>query len=745
MIASSALLAALWALPFQADPAGAGAPQDPQDVPVMQDIGDFYVLTFDESIEGGVDLETLTKLCQEATGINFIYGDDTAQQLSQKRVRMFGQKQIPKADFYAFYQILMFINDFVCTQVGPGPLAVVVVRSANPQNRAGGNLKNDSIYVLPEDLEKFADQVATPITTVLHLNIDSRQLTNSLRSLLTDANSQAAIPVGNTNSLILQGYASQIVSLARFLQLVDNEMAKQQDVQPVFEVIPLEFAAAEDIADMIEQLLEASRRVIQQNQAGQAAAGATGNLRSGGGETRILVDSRTQSLLVMALPDDMKNIKELVARLDIDIVEPERTYHIVALDNIQAEEVAEVLEDFISDAQRVQPQGGGQAQQGQSRQGARGRDTEIVVVPDPVTNSLLIAASKSRYEEVTDLIRNLDRRQDQVLIETALIELSDTDLRDIGVELGFAQIIGATSNAVGGFGVSQFGLSTLVDDPDDPDQLPDFRVPNATTGLSAGILNGEDFSLPALVQALQEKTTSNVLNIPSVLVNNNGAATVTSIDEQPTTTLTQSGNTGTNQVTFDGYEEAGITMQISPSISASGYLRLSIYLEVSNFLGAFNSASQVPPPRVTRTIETIVNVPDGDTMVIGGIIVDNKSKTETGIPFLADIPLIGRLFRRDEESGSRTTLYFFVTPHILSDADFADLAEKSYEAKLDAAEVIGADRIRLVDPAFGQSEHGIDLSGFDVPLYKNPPSGEISSQEAGIDPGRALGSEPEQD
>ena len=740
---TSAALAPL-SPPVPASPGPAFAAQDPAapaqdpaapqgEIPIVQEVGDFYVLTFDETPGGGVDLETLTKLCQQATGINFMYDDTTAGELAKKKVRMFGSKEIPKADFYSFYQILMFINDFVCTQVGEGPLAVVVVRSIT--GSAGRpTLKNDSIYVLPEDLEEFADQVATPITTVLHLDIDARQLTNSLRSLMTDTNSQSAIPVGNTNSLIIQGYASQVVALVRFLELVDREMARDQDLQPVFEVIPLEFAAAEDVADMLEQLLESARRLATANQQAQAASGVTGTLQRSGGETRILVDARTNSLLVMALPEDMQGIKELVARLDVDVVEPERTYHIYALDNVQAEAVAEVLEDFISDASRLAltqgqaaNQGGGGGQPTQARSGSR-NDGEIVVVPDPVTNSLLIAASKSRYAEVTDLVRSLDKRQDQVLIETALIELSDMDLLDLGVELGFADIPGS---GTGGFGVTQFGFSQFIDS--DGDGIPDVRVPNTNfTGLSAGILDGDNFNLPVLVQAVSQRTTSNVLNVPSVLVNNNSTAKVTTLDEQPTATLTQSGNTGTTQTTFNGYEEAGISMEISPSISASGYLRLNVFLEVSNFLGAFSAGQTVPPPRTTRTIQTQVNVPDGDTMVIGGIIADNKGKTRRALPWLGEVPIVGALFRRDTDSHNSTTLYFFVTPHILRDKDFADLAQKSYEVKLKAAEVIGADRIRVFDPKFGATEHGVDLSGFDVPLYRSPTTGEISSEDVGL-------------
>jgi general secretion pathway protein D len=254
-------------------------------------------------------------------------------------------------------------------------------------------------------------------------------------------------------------------------------------------------------------------------------------------------------------------------------------------------------------------------------------------------------------------------------------------------------------------------------------------------GVTAGILNGNDFSLPLLLYALQTRRDTNVLNVPSVLVNNTGSAKVVSTDEQPTTTITATGGlNGQTQENFREYVKAGITLQISPTISASRYLRLKITLEVSTFLGAVSGA--IPPPKVTRTIDTTVNVPDGDTMVIGGIVTDNKGKTRSGVPFLSDIPILGALFRRDGASSSRTTLYFFVTPHIMRDRDFADLAEISYKKKLDAADIIGADRVRVIDPSFGQKPKGVDMRGFELPLYRSPVRGEVQGSAVGIEPGR---------
>lgn len=732
-----ALSLALLALPVSAAPSPQGGAQGPnaaqdEDVPTIQRQGDLYILNFSESRDEAYDLEYFVKLCQQATGKNFTYLDDTQQKLKQSKIRMFGSKRIPVEDFYRFFQIMMFIHDFVAVEVGPTHLSVIVIQSLDqPQQR--GTVRQKTTYVLPEELEDYADQPAVLITTVLHLpNTDTRQLPATLRPLLADQQTQSLVSVGSSNSIILQGFGSQIAALARLLYIVDRESAAPEEEGPLFDTIPLEFASAEEMADILDQLLTAqsSGRGRSRRQNPQAE-GVAGQLGSTDIEPEVLVHTPTNSLIVMAMREDMPHIKELVARLDVEIVEPERNYHIFALENVQADDIAQVLDDFLRDAARLTESGtgtGGRAQ-GQTTTAAS-RQNEVVVVPDPATNSLLIAASKTRYEEILELLRQLDRRQDQVLIETALIELTGSEMLDIGFELAGADI--PIGGETGQFGVTSFGLSD-IDDLQGNDGIPDTRVPVIANGITAGIIDGGDFNLPFLLRFIAEEDNANVLSVPSILVNNNGSATVRTVDEQPTTTVTAQGQ-GQTQENFSGYQEAGIELSISPSISASRYLRLGITLLVSNFTGAFQGA--IPPPRTTRELRTTVNVPDGDTMVIGGIVSDNKRESISKVPWLGDIPVLGHLFRRDTDANDRTTLYFFVTPHIMHDVDFADLSEYSHRAKFDAASVIGLDRVQVVDPAFGAGTDEVDLQSFELPLYRAPERGEVSGEAVGMDPVR---------
>lgn len=715
------------------NPPGATAPAQGK-VPPIQEDGDFYVLTFDENATSeALNLAHFVKLCETATGLNFTYGPDTAGNLEKAPLRMFGTKRIPKSDFFQFFQIMMIINDFVCTKVGPDHLSVWLIQSLAGNART--TVRSDAVYVSPEDLDRYADQPAVLINTVVDLpNTDVRTLSNSMRTMFTDANTQQIIPVGNSNSLIITGFGSNVAAIVRMLKFVD-EASDQAIVVPEFEVIPLEFASADELSETLTDLLEASRRSVQARGQQQQQAGVTGALQSGQGEAKIMVHTPTNSLLVMAMPDDMPRIKELVARLDVDVIQGERTYHIYALEHAAAEETAKTIEDFVKDASRVQAGGarGGGGAAGQPQAASTSQRNEVVVVPDKATNSLLIAANRSRYEELLELVKRLDQRADQVLIETALVELSGQDSFRLAVELGLADI---TGDGDGQFGVSSFGLSTFNDT--NGDGVPDIRTPNlfdgaAPTGLSAGILSGDDFSLPILINALETRRDSNVLNIPSVLVNNNKSAKVTSKDEFPTTQVTLGGaGVGGTQQNFKEYVEAGITLEISPTISASHYLRLNISLEVSTFTGAV-TAGAIPPPKVTRTINTQVNVPDGDTMVIGGIVTDNKGATSNSVPWLGDIPILGYLFGDNSTSHNKTTLYFFVTPHIMRDRDFADLSEYSFRQKMSAADTIGADRVRVIDPTFGREKTGLDLRGFEVPLYRGPERGEVQGDAVGLD------------
>jgi len=427
------------------------------------------------------------------------------------------------------------------------------------------------------------------------------------------------------------------------------------------------------------------------------------------------------ALLISGPPQRVIETLDLIAKLDRPVEYGGGDIHVVQLRNVLAEDLEEVLRNFLREdlqAERQQ-QAGTQTQSRQPRQ--------TVIVAHPASNSMIISATQSKFTQIRRMIEQLDHRQPQVLIEAALVELTTGDIDRLGVELGLLDI--AEDDFTRPFAFTSGGLSAFTDTDDNgiPDtRLPDFE--NPLQGLTGGIITGGDFSIPLLVHALQSDDRANILSLPSVVVNNNETATVNSKENRPTLESTQ--GTATTTTGVGQPREAGIELRISPSISTNEYLRLNVTLTVSRFLG------QADPTTggitIERSVETQVTLPSGHTMVLGGIIEDSESESESGVPYLKDIPILGALFRTKETTKNKTNLYFFVTPTILHEDDFSDLIEISQRRKLEAADYIGHRRLRIVDrrwldgrlPALDDPTSTVDdldrQGAFDVPNYVSP-------------------------
>lgn len=740
------LAAAPAAVPAFQDPAAGAEEMDPADLVEEQD-DEYLLLKFDETEEGGLSVKDFITICQQNTDLNFtLHEQATAQAtLLEKKILLYGEKRIKKKDFYSFFQTMMKINGFVCVPQGSDELEVIMITPVNasttPQVKAG------AIFVPVEDVDRYADQPGVWVATVVPLTYAQAQgLGTSLRTALGGGptGQDAFMPLPTENALLIQNFGPFVAAAVRLVQRLD---VKPEIPRPVFAKITLQYASAEELSELIKDLLDDSsgpgggRAVQRGRQQGDVV------LPEEEIETRIIPYPRDNSLIVTASEDSMERVKDLVAQLDSRITSPETKYRVYQLKNIPARELAQDLADYLQRTQQAEEQ----AMRGTGQAGAQARQAEqrVVVVGQEETNSLLITATRTRWAELEALLDQLDERQPQVLIETALIEVSEDFARDLGFE--YASVTEPNPGTSTGFGFTSVGLSTLVDT--NGDGVVDTRVPNANmTGMTAGILDGDDFGIPVLLAASQTDTDANVLSIPSVLVTNNRRAVVEAADEIPTTEQTPVQNVGIT-TTFAGYEEAGIKLEITPSISSNRYLRIDLFLEVSTFRGAFTGGT-IPPPKITRTITTTVYLPDGSTMWVGGIIRDDLTVEETGIPFLSDLPLVGFLFGRTQDNAAKSTLYFFCTPRILD--DFEELADISAEGKSQAAEVIGLDRLQRIDPSFrfedpmdvildqdldgdGEFETGmLDLSAFSQPSFVAE-GGFLDPREVGVDPSQPRG------
>ena len=239
---------------------------------------------------------------------------------------------------------------------------------------------------------------------------------------------------------------------------------------------------------------------------------------------RQVVHSSQKALVLSGTGEQVNEALELIARLDVPGTPINADANVIYLKNVLAEDLEQTLKQFMQEDNQAEQQA--QAPGGAGASAAR-RTRRTVINSHKESNSLLISAAGTKYKQVLALIDKLDQRQPQVLIEAALVELTTGDLDRFGVELGLLDLPAAGNEFTRGFGFTNFGASAFQDTDDDG--LPDTRLPdfdNPLQGVTGGIISGDGFSVPILINALSTDDKANILSLPSVLVNNNEAATV---------------------------------------------------------------------------------------------------------------------------------------------------------------------------------------------------------------------------
>ena len=307
---------------------------------------------------------------------------------------------------------------------------------------------------------------------------------------------------------------------------------------------------------------------------------------------------------------------------------------------------------------RILPGTQAEAQAGKLVTVATARGPQVTVYP--ATNSLIIEATQEEHQRIARILERLDKRRPQVLLEAVVVEIVADDSWSLGIELEDARIttgFDPTSHLV----FSAFGLSTI-------DLNTGRRTLLPGGGLNAVILSPNETEV--VLQAVATSARSRVLSSPSLLVNDNATASIESIREEPYTSLNASQTVSTTS--FAGYAQAGTQMLITPHIAQGPHLRLQYNLTLNNFTGAAPSPTS-PPPRTTNTVSSEVMVPDGYTVVVGGLVNTTDSDTVTKVPILGDIPLVGLLFQSKTVVNNRRTIYIFLRPVIFRDQAFQDL------------------------------------------------------------------------
>ena len=525
------------------------------------------------------------------------------------------------------------------------------------QGFAAVNLPNGSVKIVPDQAARLEpvpvesarqavqanDGMATRVFSVR--NAASEQMLNILKPLI-DPRVGVISPYPSANLLVITDWRSNLDRIDALLQQLD------QVSQEPLEVLPLVNASANDTAQLMTRLLARE----------QGADGA-----------QVVADPRSNALLVRGSADSRQRVRALLKQLDQpqNALRPSNTV-VMYLRHANAAEVVKVLRGLSQDT----PGAGGEgvAGEGAPKQMAASA-SGIRMESEEGTNAVVMVGPDSEIAAYRTIVEQLDIRRAQVVVEAIIAEVSDTRAQELGVQwlfLGDSFGGGAVNFTNGGTSIAGLAGAAASGDTAGLGKLL-ANVPGATAGF--GKLNGGGLNFLALLNALKSESGFNLLSTPTLLTLDNAEASILVGQEVPFVTGSVTQN-NTNPYQTIERKEVGIKLRIKPQINIDNTVRLDIVQEVSS-IAESTGASDVITNK--REIKTKVMVEDNGLVVLGGLIGDEAKNSDQRVPWLGDIPGIGRLFRSNASQRTKQNLMVFIRPRIMRDGEtLAQLSSEKY-------------------------------------------------------------------
>lgn len=542
------------------------------------------------------------------------------------QVSVVSKAPLSLTEVYQLFLSVMATHGFsVITQGGQ----TRIVPNAEAKAEAGGN------RIGGESVETRLIQVQhTPVTELIPL----------IRPLVPQYGHLAAVTTAN--ALIISDRSANIARIETLIRQLDQKSDHD------YSVVDIKFGWVADIAE-----------ALNASQARGQAKGVSG--------TQVIADTRTNRLILIGPPAARAKLATLARSLDTPATRSANT-RVIRLRHNDAKALAATLSELSEGLKN--PEGEGAAAGGVSK------PQTLLIRADESLNALVLLAEPDTVSMLEEIVRQLDVPRAQVMVEAAIVEVSG----DITEALGVQWAVDARGNT-GGLGGVNFGntglsigsvLQAIQDNRNDVDNP---LLNNLPDGAIIGI--GTD-SFAALITALSANSKSNLLSTPSLLTLDNQKAEILVGQNVPfqTGSFTTTTDGASNPFNTIERKDIGVTLKVTPHINDGATLRLEIEQEISSIApSATLTAQAVDLITNKRSIKSTILAEDGQVIVLGGLIQDDVTQTDSKIPLLGDIPLLGRLFRSTKDTHIKRNLMVFLRPTIVRDgAGLAALSGKKY-------------------------------------------------------------------
>lgn len=512
-----------------------------------------------------------------------------------------------------------------------------------------------------------SEQLVTRVIQVKNAN--ALELVPILRPMVAKYGHLAGVAAAN--ALIISDHISNIQRISRIVDELDSPS------QYELEVVQLDEAWVGDMVKLLEELAP--------SELGKAGAKASANKFS------VVADERSNRLIIKGDENFRDKIKKLISKLDQPAA-TSGTTKVVRLKHADAKEMAELLKGLMGDI----------SSETKDKGAKKTSSTSATVYADEGINALVIRAEPSVLKETEEIIRQLDIRRSQVLIEAAIVEIGDENTKGLGVQWALFDQGGTVPGAVTNFGEVGLSAASVLSAiaADDPTAVGGV----AQGGLTLGIGDQNNgLSWGAMIQALNSNTDANLLSTPKVITMDNQESSIIVGQNIPIKTgeSTTTGDGTSNPFTTITREDIGVKLVVTPSISEGDSVRLEIAQEISSIADSVDVASDIVTQK--REIKTNVLADDGETIVLGGLITEDYQTKVSKVPLLGDIPWLGALFRSTENKRTKRNLLVFLRPTILRDKERTrQISEEKFNGLWELNLGIKEDRGRIRERAQGE-------------------------------------------
>ena len=580
------------------------------------------------------DIRALISTVSKFTGKNFIIDPRI-----KAKVTVISANTMSQDEVYEVFLSVLQVHGFAAVTTGS---VIKIIPEVNA--------KQGTVPLTIGKNNPYGDALITKVVRMDH--VPAAQLVPILRPLVPQQGHLAAY--APTNSLIITDHAGNIQRLMKIIAGVDRPESDE------LEVIHLKHASAKELVRIVNSLYQTA-----------------GTPKNEAKKINMAADERTNSILMTGEPSARLKARTTIMQLDTPLDDDAGNTHVIYLKYAKAENLVKILTGIQSSASKTTTARGPVAAKAMTANSSSAFSQKADIQADDDTNALIITADLNTLKSLKSVIRQLDIRRAQVLIEAIIAEITASEGRELGIGLAADgsqsddQNIPLGMSNFGGIGSILAAAGGLVTDPST------LITPGLTLGAGTTSSSGARYAL--LLRALATNDASNILSTPSIVTLDNEEAEIIVGENVPfvTGSFTSAGSTDpANPFQTIERQDVGLSLKVTPQVNDGDTIKLDLEQETS---------SVIPGSEVTgistrkRSIRTSVLVDDGGILVLGGLITETVTEGESKVPLLGDIPLLGALFRSTSSSKSKQNLMVFLRPSILrDDADAAYVTNEKY-------------------------------------------------------------------